>query len=48
MNKSEAKVFVDEFYKKVAARWNERVTQGPFMKKPTGWKFAARGIARVL
>ena len=32
MNKSEAKTFVDEFYKKVAARWKERVTQGPFMK----------------
>jgi pyrroloquinoline quinone (PQQ) biosynthesis protein C len=32
MNKSEAKAFVDEFYKKVAARWNERVTRGPFMK----------------
>jgi hypothetical protein len=32
MNKSEAKAFVDEFYKKVAARWNERVTGGLFMK----------------
>src|SRR5262245_11130097 len=32
MNKSEAKAFVDEFYNKVAARWKERVTQGPFMK----------------
>ncbi|MET0643181.1 MAG: iron-containing redox enzyme family protein [Candidatus Binatia bacterium] len=32
MNKSEAKTFVDEFYKQVAARWKERVTQGPFMK----------------
>src|SRR5919109_4665025 len=32
MINSEAKAFVDEFYKKVAARWNERVTQGPFMK----------------
>jgi pyrroloquinoline quinone (PQQ) biosynthesis protein C len=32
MNKVEAKALVDEFYRKVAARWNERVTQGPFMK----------------
>jgi pyrroloquinoline quinone (PQQ) biosynthesis protein C len=32
MNNSEAKAFVDNFYKKIAARWNERVTQGPFMK----------------
>jgi hypothetical protein len=32
MNKSEAKAFVDDFYKKVAARWNARVTQGAFMK----------------
>jgi len=32
MNKSDAKAFVDNFYKKIAARWNERVTQGPFMK----------------
>jgi pyrroloquinoline quinone (PQQ) biosynthesis protein C len=32
MNKSEAKTAVDDFYKKVAARWKERVTQGPFMQ----------------
>ena len=33
MNSIEAKAFVDEFYKKVAARWKERVTQRPFMEK---------------
>ena len=33
MNSVEAKVFVDEFYKKVAARWKERVTNSAFMEK---------------
>src|SRR5207253_4536059 len=33
MNSVEAKVFVDNFYKKVAARWKERVTNGAFMEK---------------
>ena len=33
MNSAEAKAFVDDFYKKVAARWKERVTNGPFMEK---------------
>src|SRR5215470_15656561 len=33
MNSAEAKSFVDDFYKKVAARWKERVTNGAFMEK---------------
>jgi pyrroloquinoline quinone (PQQ) biosynthesis protein C len=33
MNSVEAKAFVDEFYKKVAARWKERVTNSAFMEK---------------
>src|SRR5438309_11396558 len=33
MNSVEAKVFVGEFYKKVAARWKERVTSSAFMEK---------------
>src|SRR5205823_14965001 len=32
MNSVEAKAFVDEFYKKVAARWKERVTNSAFME----------------
>src|ERR1043166_8407519 len=33
MNSAEAKTFVDDFYKKVAARWSERVTNCAFMEK---------------
>ena len=33
MNSVEAKGLVDEHYKKVAARWTERVTHGAFMEK---------------
>src|SRR5438105_9852681 len=33
MNNVEAKAFVDDFYKTVAVRWKERVTNGPFMEK---------------
>jgi len=33
MNSAEAKAYVDDFYKKVAARWKERVTNNPFMEK---------------
>jgi len=33
MNSVEAKAFVDEFYKKVAARWKERVTNSAFMEE---------------
>src|SRR5688572_24925745 len=33
MNSVEAKALVDEHYKKVAARWTERVTRGAFMDK---------------
>jgi pyrroloquinoline quinone (PQQ) biosynthesis protein C len=33
MKSVEAKAFVDEFYKKVAARWKERITNAPFMEK---------------
>jgi pyrroloquinoline quinone (PQQ) biosynthesis protein C len=33
MNSVEAKTWVDEFYKKVAARWKERVTNSAFMEK---------------
>src|SRR4029450_9307434 len=33
MNSAEAKTFVDDYYKKVAARWKERVTNGAFMEK---------------
>src|SRR5207245_9806894 len=36
MNSVEAKAFVDEFYKKVAARWRERVTNCAFMEKLRG------------
>jgi pyrroloquinoline quinone (PQQ) biosynthesis protein C len=36
MNRIEAKAFVDEFYKKVAARWKKRVTGGAFMEKLRG------------
>jgi len=36
MNSVEAKAFVDEFYKKVAARWKERVTNSAFMEKLRG------------
>lgn len=33
MDTVEAKALVDEHYKKVAARWKERVTRGAFMEK---------------
>lgn len=33
MKDIEAKAFVDGFYKKVAARWKERVTDAPFMQQ---------------
>ncbi len=33
MSNAEAKAYVDEFYKKVAKRWQERVTDAPFMQK---------------
>ncbi|MPZ76627.1 MAG: hypothetical protein GEU77_08880 [Deltaproteobacteria bacterium] len=33
MKSVEAKAFVDEFYKKVAVRWKERITNGSFMEK---------------
>jgi pyrroloquinoline quinone (PQQ) biosynthesis protein C len=33
MKSVEAKAFVDDFYKKVAARWKERITNAPFMEK---------------
>jgi pyrroloquinoline quinone (PQQ) biosynthesis protein C len=33
MNSVEAKALVDEHYKKVAARWKERVTKGAFMER---------------
>jgi len=33
MNNVEAKAFVDDFYKKVAVRWKERVTNGAFMEQ---------------
>jgi pyrroloquinoline quinone (PQQ) biosynthesis protein C len=33
MKSVEAKAFVDEFYRKVAARWKERITNAPFMEK---------------
>jgi pyrroloquinoline quinone (PQQ) biosynthesis protein C len=32
-DRAEAKTFVDEHYKKVAARWKERVTNSAFMEK---------------
>ncbi len=33
MTSADAKAFVDEFYKMVAKRWQERVTDSPFMRK---------------
>ena len=33
MSSIEAKTYVDEFYKKIAARWKERVTDAPFMQQ---------------
>lgn len=33
MTSAEAKAYVDEFYWKVAKRWQERVTDSPFMQK---------------
>jgi len=33
MNSAEAKAYVDDFYKKVAGRWKEKVTDSPFMEK---------------
>lgn len=33
MTSAEAKAYVDEFYRKVAKRWQERVTDAPFMQK---------------
>ena len=46
MNSVEAKVFVDEFYKKVAARWKERVTNCAFMEKLRGGTLP-RGALRL-
>jgi pyrroloquinoline quinone (PQQ) biosynthesis protein C len=33
MDSQQAKALVDEHYRKVAKRWQERVTEGPFMKR---------------
>ena len=33
MSPAEAKAYIDEINKKVLQRWQERVTQGPFMSK---------------
>src|SRR5881275_2849023 len=46
MNSIEAKAFVDEFYKKVAARWRERVTNCAFMEKLRGGTLP-RGALRL-
>jgi len=35
MSSTEAKAYVDELYNKVAKRWQERVTDSPFMKQLT-------------
>ena len=35
MNAGEAKAYVDELYRKVAKRWDERVTHSQFMKELT-------------
>jgi hypothetical protein len=48
MNKSEAKAFGDDFYKKIAARWKERVTDEPFMKNLMAGTLPRSGIAPFL
>jgi hypothetical protein len=34
MSAADAKAFVDELYRKVAKRWEERVTRSRFMQEP--------------
>ena len=44
MNDKQAKALVDEHYKKVAARWQERVTNGPFMEQLKSGKLSDRAL----
>jgi pyrroloquinoline quinone (PQQ) biosynthesis protein C len=44
MNDKQAKALVDEHYKKVAARWQERVTHGPFMAQLKSGKLSHRAL----
>jgi len=40
----DAKALVDEHYQKVAARWQERVTEGPFMQQLRSGKLPHRAL----
>ncbi len=44
MSSSEAKAYVDEFYKRVAKRWKERVTDAPFMQQLRSGALAQRAL----
>ena len=44
MNDQDAKTRVDEHYKKVAKRWQERVTDGPFMKQLRSGKLPEKAL----
>jgi pyrroloquinoline quinone (PQQ) biosynthesis protein C len=44
INSQQAKELVDEHYKKVAARWQERVTDGPFMKQLRSGKLSGKAL----
>ena len=44
MNDKQAKALVDEHYKKVDARWQERVTNGPFMEQLKSGKLSDRAL----
>ena len=44
MDSRQAKALVDEHYRKVAKRWQERVTDGPFMKQLRAGKLAGESL----
>jgi pyrroloquinoline quinone (PQQ) biosynthesis protein C len=44
MNSTEAKTYVDQFYKKIAARWKERITDAPFMQQLRSGKLSGPAL----
>jgi pyrroloquinoline quinone (PQQ) biosynthesis protein C len=45
LDRAEAKAYVDEIYRKVAKRWQERVTDAEFMKRLASGKLSKKALS---
>ena len=48
LDRAEAKAYVDEIYRKVAKRWQERVTDAEFMKRLASGTLSKKSAEHVL